>query len=30
VKGFLCEHYAVRDRPDITAHGGWREFLAKK
>jgi allophanate hydrolase len=29
VKGFLCEHYAVRDRPDITAHGGWRHFVSK-
>jgi allophanate hydrolase len=28
VKGFLCEHYAVRDRADITSHGGWRQFLA--
>lgn len=28
VKGFLCESSAVRDAPDITAHGGWRAYLA--
>jgi allophanate hydrolase len=27
VKSFLCEHYAVADRPDITSHGGWRRYL---
>ena len=27
VKGFLCEQYATVGRPDITAFGGWRNFL---
>ena len=27
VKGFLCEHYAVQGRADITAYGGWRKYL---
>lgn len=27
VKGFLCEPYAVRGRPDITQFGGWRAYL---
>lgn len=27
---FLCEHYAVADRPDITPHGGWRRYLSSK
>jgi allophanate hydrolase len=27
VKGFLCEPYAVRGRPDITQYGGWRAYL---
>ena len=26
VKGFLCEHYAVRGAEDISQHGGWRAF----
>ncbi len=29
VKGFLCEQYAVAGRPDITAYGGWRAYLAR-
>ena len=28
VQGFLCEHYAVSGRPDITALGGWRAYCA--
>ncbi|GAA1568997.1 allophanate hydrolase [Dactylosporangium maewongense] len=28
VTGFLCEAVAVADAPDITAHGGWRAYLA--
>jgi allophanate hydrolase len=27
VKGFLCEAYAVAGRKDITAYGGWRNYL---
>jgi allophanate hydrolase len=27
VKGFLCESYAVAGREDITAHGGWRNYV---
>ena len=27
VKGFLCEPYAVRGRPEITQFGGWRAYL---
>ncbi len=27
VQGFLCEPYAVAGRPDITAHGSWRNYL---
>jgi allophanate hydrolase len=30
VKGFLCESYAVSDAQDITAFGGWRNWLATK
>ncbi|MHA6764423.1 allophanate hydrolase [Streptacidiphilus sp. PAMC 29251] len=26
--GFLCEPAALTDAPDITAHGGWRSYLA--
>jgi allophanate hydrolase len=26
VKGFLCEHYAVEGREDITRFGGWRAY----
>jgi allophanate hydrolase len=28
VPGFLCEPHALADAPDITAHGGWRAYLA--
>ena len=28
VKGFLCEHYAVAGKTDITQWGGWRNWLA--
>ena len=28
VKGFLCEHYAVQSKTDITQWGGWRSWLA--
>jgi len=27
VCGFLCEQIAATDKPDITTHGGWREWL---
>jgi len=30
VHGFLCESHAVRDAIDITAHGGWRRWLASR
>ena len=29
-KGFLCESIAARAADDITAHGGWRAYLAAK
>ncbi len=28
VHGFVCEAHAVADAPDISAHGGWRAYLA--
>ena len=28
VAGFLCEPVALAGAPDITAHGGWRAYLA--
>ena len=28
VKGFICEGAALADAPDISAHGGWRAYLA--
>jgi allophanate hydrolase len=28
VKGFLCESWAVAGAHDISAFGGWRNFLA--
>lgn len=28
VTGFLCEAHATDGAPDITAHGGWRAYLA--
>jgi allophanate hydrolase len=30
VHGFLCESHALRDAPDVSAHGGWRAFLAAR
>jgi allophanate hydrolase len=30
VKGFLCESIAARHSPDISAHGGWRAYLAAR
>jgi len=30
VKGFLCESVAAADAPDISAHGGWRAYLAAR
>jgi allophanate hydrolase len=27
-KGFLCEAAAIATAADITAHGGWRAYLA--
>jgi allophanate hydrolase len=28
VKGFVCEPYGFAGAADITAHGGWRAYLA--
>ena len=28
VKGFICEPEPLADAPDITAHGGWRNYLS--
>ena len=28
LKGFLCEHYAVQGKTEITGFGGWRNWLA--
>ena len=28
VKGFVCEHYAVKDAHDISTYGGWRNYIA--
>jgi allophanate hydrolase len=28
VQGFVCENYAVAAAEDITAYGGWRQYLA--
>ncbi|MGE0151678.1 MAG: allophanate hydrolase [Reyranellaceae bacterium] len=30
VKGFLCEAHALAGAADITAHGGWRAYLASQ
>ncbi|MEZ0233034.1 MAG: amidase [Methylophilaceae bacterium] len=30
VQGFLCEAYATEDAIDISAYGGWRDYLTKK
>ena len=29
VKGFVCEPHALEGATDITAHGGWRAYLAR-
>lgn len=29
VQGFVCEHRATLDALDITAHGGWRAYMAE-
>ena len=29
VNGFLCEPHAAAGAPDISAHGGWRAWLAR-
>ena len=30
VKGFICEGAALAGAPDISAHGGWRGYLASR
>ena len=30
VSGFLCEPLALDGAPDISAHGGWRAYLADR
>lgn len=30
VKGFICETHGLAGAPDITAHGGWRHYLASQ
>jgi allophanate hydrolase len=30
VHGFLCEAHALRDAPDVSAHGGWRAYMAAR
>ena len=30
VKGFICEGAALAGAPDISAHGGWRAYLASQ
>ena len=30
VHGFLCEQVAVEGAPDISAHGGWRAYVASR
>ncbi|MBL8302736.1 MAG: allophanate hydrolase [Ideonella sp.] len=27
VHGFICEGHALRDAPDVSAHGGWRAYV---
>jgi allophanate hydrolase len=27
--GFLCQHHALRNAQDISAYGGWREWLQR-
>ena len=28
VKGFICEPWALQGAADISAHGGWRAYMA--
>jgi allophanate hydrolase len=30
VSGFLCESLGIADATDISAHGGWRQYLGKR
>lgn len=30
VHGFLCEAHALKGAPDVSAHGGWRGYLASR
>jgi len=30
VKGFICEGWVTEDAREITAHGGWRAFMASR
>ena len=30
VKGFICEGHALQAATDVTAHGGWRAYIASK
>ena len=30
VKGFICEPAAITGATDITAHGGWRAYMASR
>lgn len=30
VHGFLCEAHALRNAPDVSAHGGWRAYMAAR
>jgi allophanate hydrolase len=30
VKGFICEPYATERMPEITQHGGWRDYLKNR
>jgi allophanate hydrolase len=30
VKGFICEGAALATAPDISAHGGWRAYMAAR
>lgn len=30
VKGFVCEPAALAAAPDVSAHGGWRGYLASR
>ncbi|MGV8832249.1 MAG: allophanate hydrolase [Devosia sp.] len=30
ITGFLCEAHAIADAEDVTAHGGWRAYIASR